>query len=330
MRIAEARTSRDGSSSARMTVAASIASSPSSVHSARTRVRGSSAPLRQLHEQRSDGRAGVPPRSTSSRCAVSRHQPFGCERVSTSCAFDDFTSSMPKPYRAGSSRARRDRSGQTRSTGRAFAEDVVAQIDRQGQPVLDDPAIHVDDVERAVGRVGEKDRPETLVGRGEELAAFVRLARPQRRAVVGQDDAADEVGGRLGDEDVPVQIGRQPIAAIDERGADGREPRQRAVGAIDAGLIGAVGSRVRAHRPDDVQARGLSVGAQPFVAAARAQQIRVAREIGRRHEIHVQRRLVRIAIDAPRIVFASRPTRRVAASGAPRTRRSSAEAAMSD
>ena len=122
--------------------------------------------------------------------------------------------------------------------------------------MLEDPAIHVDDVERAVGRIGQIHGPEALVGRGQELPLVVRLSRAQRASVVAQDDAADEIGGRLGDEDISVEIRRQPIAAVHERRADGRELGQRAVGAIDAGLIRAVGARVRAHGPDDVQLVG--------------------------------------------------------------------------
>ena len=122
--------------------------------------------------------------------------------------------------------------------------------------MLDDAAIHVDDVERAVGRVRE-DRPAGTARRSTRGTRRARYAlrAAHRRAVVVEDEAADEVGGRLGDEHVAVELGRQPIAAIDHRRADGRELRQRAVRAIDAGLIGAVGARIRPHRPDDVQVR---------------------------------------------------------------------------
>ena len=68
-------------------------------------------------------------------------------------------------------------------------EDLVAQIHREREAMLDDPAIHVGDVHRAVGRVREEDRTEALVGRRQELAALVRFARaPMRRPSSSSDD----------------------------------------------------------------------------------------------------------------------------------------------
>ena len=71
------------------------------------------------------------------------------------------------------------------------------------------------------------------------------------------------------------------------------------------GLIRAVRSRIRPDRPDGVQVR--VVVREPFVAAAGAQQVWIAREIRGRDEIDVKRRLVRIAIGAPGIVLAHAP-----------------------
>ena len=156
-------------------------------------------------------------------------------------------------------------------------ENLIAKVFRHRQTVFENSAIHVHDVQGAVGRIGEIDGAEALVGRGQELTPFVRLARSQRRAVVAQDDAAHHIGGRLRHEDISVEIRRQPIAAVHHRSADGREPGERPVGTQDAELIGAVGRGRGSDRPDGVQL-GVVVR-ETFVAPARAEQIRIAGEI---------------------------------------------------
>ena len=127
-------------------------------------------------------------------------------------------------------------------------------------------AVHVDDVQRAVGRRGQVHRPEPLVGRGDELAALVGLLAAQRRAVVGHDDAADQVAGRLGDEHVAVAVppaaGRRDRPSARPRGERGERP----VGAQDAVLIAAVDAGRRPRRPHGVEVAGI----ERFVAAARS------------------------------------------------------------
>ena len=77
------RTSRAGSVSAFFTSPMSSRSSPSSVHSACSRTRSSEDDVASLT---SAGATVTSPRSTSIRCAVSRHQPLACESRLTSCA----------------------------------------------------------------------------------------------------------------------------------------------------------------------------------------------------------------------------------------------------
>ena len=64
--------------------------------------------------------------------------------------------------------------------------------------------------------------------------------RAQRRPVVGDDDATDEVGGRIGDEHVAVEPAgsRSPRYTI---GAQTAVNCECAVGVVDAGLVGADG-----------------------------------------------------------------------------------------
>ncbi len=81
--VPRGRTSRAGSVSAFFTSSMSSRSSPSSVHSACSRTRSSGDDVASLT---SAGATVTSPRSTSIRCAVSRHQPLACERRLTSCA----------------------------------------------------------------------------------------------------------------------------------------------------------------------------------------------------------------------------------------------------
>ena len=59
------------------------------------------------------------------------------------------------------------------------ADDVIAEVLGDVRPLLDDAAIHIDDVERAVRRVGDPDRAEALVGGREKLSTLIRLADAQ-------------------------------------------------------------------------------------------------------------------------------------------------------
>ena len=105
-----------------------------------------------------------------------------CHQLRAACA---------SPARASVSRSRRlvHDAIDAAEPGRPFElvrHDVIAQVLRDVGALLDHAAIHVDDVERAVGGVGQEDRPEALVGGGEELRLVVGLARPQRPAVVAR------------------------------------------------------------------------------------------------------------------------------------------------
>ena len=117
------------------------------------RAAASAAPSRSSASSRQRrARPTRSPRSTSSRCAVSRHQPFGCD------------SSLDQ-LRRRRRRQRRRRVAARRlvhdavdaaEAGRLLElvrEDVIAQVLGDVGALLDDAAIHVDDVERAVGRV---------------------------------------------------------------------------------------------------------------------------------------------------------------------------------
>ena len=171
--------------------------------------------------------------------------------------------------------------------------------------MLDDPAIHVGDVHRSVGRIRDEDWTEAFVGGGQELAAGIRFARGHAPAVVFDDQARHQVGGGLGDEHVSVDVRRQTIAAIDERPADRGELGERPVGAVDAGLIGAVGPGIRTHRPDDVEV--FVAGGEAFVAPAGPHQVRVTGVVGGRDQVDVHRGLVGVPVNPTGVVLRDAP-----------------------
>ena len=176
----------------RVTSAASRPSIPSRVHNACSRVRGaaatrppaSSAPRPRRLVVALDQQTAARYRATSRSDATAPGRGAPASRTTTMAAGPD-----------GSCRARR---GQMRPRpDRLFElsrEDLIAQILGDVAAVLDDAAIHVDDVERAVGRRRQVHGPETLVGRGDEFAAFGRPFVPRSVVpVVGDDDPADEI-----------------------------------------------------------------------------------------------------------------------------------------
>jgi hypothetical protein len=76
-------------------------------------------------------------------------------------------------------------------------------------------ARHVEDVERAVGRVDEIDRSKPEVGRADELRVGVGALAPERHALWHEDAAMDEVAHAVADEDVSIVLLRIGPAAIE-------------------------------------------------------------------------------------------------------------------
>jgi hypothetical protein len=58
-------------------------------------------------------------------------------------------------------------------------DDVIAEVFGDVGALLDDPAVHIGNVERAVGGIGQPYRTEALVGGGQELAALISLPDAQ-------------------------------------------------------------------------------------------------------------------------------------------------------
>jgi hypothetical protein len=148
--------------------------------------------------------------------------------------------------------------------------------------VLDDAAVHIDDVQSAVRGEGEIHRTKPLVGRRQELSPHLAIGfvRGETAAAVPKHDAADEIDGGIHDEHVAVQLGWQTIAAIDHRRAHRRKFRERAVRTQNPELIAAIDA---ARRPDGPHVVELAIrSVERLITAARAQKIRVPHVVMRR------------------------------------------------
>ena len=180
-------------------------------------------------------------------------------------------------------------------------EDLTAQEARHEYSVLQDAAIQVDHVERAVGSVDQVDGTKALVGRGQELGADVGLLGDRAAALVlAHAVALDEVAAGLGHEGVTTELGHR-VAAIDQRTAGAGEARQGVVVAQGRGPIAAVDARRDARGPGRHVVRDAHVDAlgQPDVAVAR----RVVGRVG----VAAQRVRVRVVEQPPDVVAREPP-----------------------
>ena len=150
------------------------------------------------------GTADVSRRSIKSRWAVSRHQASGSASRATSSA----VVARLELRHAVSGWSLGDEVVEPAAVLAAGQVEVL--LDRLGdrERVLDRLAVHVEDQQRAVGRVGEVDRPEPVVGRGQELDLRVGPRREVTRAVDRQDLAVDEVAADVADEGVAAVFRR--------------------------------------------------------------------------------------------------------------------------
>jgi hypothetical protein len=132
--------------------------------------------------------------------------------------------------------------------------DDFAEVAAFAHPValLDDAAIHVDEVEATVGAVGHVDDAEIAVGGADELGFAVRV-RDRGEAVFHLDfRAADEAADGLGNEHVAAQFGGEAIAADDFLAAGRGEVVHGLVGSADAAGA-ALEIREADERPDFIE-----------------------------------------------------------------------------
>ena len=167
------------SSSARARSAASSESSPSSVHSAWMRASWFACAAR--HRPQRAGDADLSCSSTSSFCAVSRHQPFGCSRCATSCA--GVSLYIRGRWRSGGvlSWVIRQMRPQLWMLVELVLLDLAPQVGVRTDElrVLDDAGVHVDEHQRAVRRVVNR-RPAGTADR-----SSARTPTSDRRSAAG-------------------------------------------------------------------------------------------------------------------------------------------------
>src|SRR5262245_26342438 len=121
------------------------------------------------------------------------------------------------------------------STAVAAASEIEVLLDdgRQAVGVLDDLAVHVEDVERAVGGVGELDGTEPDVAGGDEFGFFVDAAADEADAVGFETLAVDQVAADIADDRYALPLAGPGVAAIDSRARSAGEIAGSAAAAFD-------------------------------------------------------------------------------------------------
>ncbi|NDD39743.1 MAG: hypothetical protein EB082_15280, partial [Verrucomicrobia bacterium] len=115
----------------------------------------------------------------------------------------------------------------------AVLENGFAQVAALARPValLDDAAIHVHQIQSAVGRGVHVHDAEVGIGAADELALHGLVGIAQARDAVFHLDlrAADQATHRLGEKQIAAQVRRQAVAAKHFRAAGGREVVERLI-----------------------------------------------------------------------------------------------------
>src|SRR5712672_1476301 len=91
--------------------------------------------------------------------------------------------------------------------------------------MLDDFTIHVGDVERSIGPIGELDRPKPKVLRRDELNFLFagRTFRDQRDTIWIKPFSMNQIAADIRDEGVALIFRREGVSAIDRNAGGGSE-----------------------------------------------------------------------------------------------------------
>ena len=171
--------------------------------------------------------------------------------------------------------------------------------------MLEDAAIHVDDVDRPVRPGGQVDRPEALVGGDQELAAAVLrgvgVAARDAPILLLQLAEVHHVAAWLADEGAAAEAFGEARAAVDQRAADPGPGAQAPVLAQRPLAIGAVDA--------EVQAPGEAGGVLTDLArtSLRLAERGVAAQIVHRHQVGVERPGVVVVVGAAPVVDRQAP-----------------------
>ena len=247
-RTADVRTSRDESSSALRTSAASMRSMPSSVHSACSRVRASGAAVASPSTPAPPTRRRARPAAAAPCPATSRSDATVPARAAPASP-----STAPARRPAASCRARCDRCGPWPiGCSSPFAHDVVAQVPVMKPRCWMMPRYMSTTYSVPSGALDRYTGRNRSSVEARNSASVVGLPRRATWCRCPDDDPADEIPRGLRDEDVPVEVGRQAIAAVDQRGADRRECGERPVRTQDCRSDSRGSRRAWRDRPDGV------------------------------------------------------------------------------
>ena len=111
---------------------------------------------------------------------------------------------------------------------------MLAHFFRQVVGVLDDLAIHIRDIHGALRPLGQEDRPEPVIARGEELATLIERRGGEGRAFGREPISVDEVAGRIAREDGRGAFrSQQRLALPDLDPAGGAERTSMPIGGGD-------------------------------------------------------------------------------------------------
>ena len=160
-------------------------------------------------------------RSTSSRWAVLRHQPLGWpnklhELGRIGLAQAGTLARLTVCHRLGT------HSPDSSAIVPATKVDAASRRLRDKLRMLDQLAIHVDDVECSIGTGGQVDRAKCRIGRGEELSALFDSAGDEGHARGFENSAVHQVCERLAHEGVAVIRGGEQVASFDRSGRNWR------------------------------------------------------------------------------------------------------------
>ena len=154
---------------------------------------------------------------TSSCCAVSRHQPFAMRQVPHQLRGAFLQHARPGAVRRHAVVGQPPDAPMAEHFVQLVLLDLLPEVGAFLGPrrPFDHAAIHVGDVDRAVGRVRDADRAEQRVERADELAPRVHVAKLRQAFGLHRPQPPHRPRHRLAVQVVAEQIRRQPVTAID-------------------------------------------------------------------------------------------------------------------
>ena len=176
---------------------------------------------------------------------------------------------------------------------------LFAEVAGERDAVLQNAAIKIDDVQRAVGPGAETNGAESFVGGGDKFFLIVGVTTLDRAVFGGEKVAADKIRRGFGDKRIAIKF-RQEIAAINPRGVGGGEFFEFTV-AQKIGAITTVDAGIHAGGPDEEIVGGVNVG------AGETQKIRITLEVVGRDDVDAQGVAVGAVEETAVVILAQAP-----------------------